>query len=59
VGFSPGFGWRESDMGKKAKDDYKMPKKNYWHLYSLQTLNAEKFISVVNKVLKNELHLIK
>jgi hypothetical protein len=46
-------------MGRKKKDNYKMPKKTYWHLYSLQTLNTEKFISVVNKILKQEYNLIK
>ncbi|NIP42925.1 MAG: hypothetical protein GWO41_17165 [candidate division Zixibacteria bacterium] len=46
-------------MGKKKKDNYKMPKKVYWHLYSLQTLNTEKFVSVVNKILKHEFFVIK
>ena len=46
-------------VGKKKKDNYKMPKKIYWHLYSLQTLNTEKFVSVVNKILKNEFYVIK
>lgn len=46
-------------VGKKKKDSYKMPKKTYWHLYSLQTLNTEKFVSVVNKILKHEFFVIK
>ena len=46
-------------VGKKKSDSYKMPKKLYWHLYSLQTLNTEKFVSVVNKILKQEFHVIK
>ncbi|MEW6015856.1 MAG: hypothetical protein AB1690_11090 [Candidatus Zixiibacteriota bacterium] len=36
-----------------------VPRKLYWHLYSLQNLNGEKFIRVVNKVLKREYQLIK
>ncbi|MGB8657993.1 MAG: hypothetical protein WCE90_09465 [Candidatus Zixiibacteriota bacterium] len=46
-------------MPKRRKSDYKMPEKNYWHIYSLQTLNSEKFIKVVNKILKREYILIK
>ena len=36
-----------------------LPKKTYWHLYSLQTLQSEKLIKIVNKVLKKEYVLIK
>lgn len=46
-------------MSKKGKPEGRNPQKTYWHLYSLQTLNSEKFIKVVNKILKNEYHLIK
>jgi len=46
-------------MPKKRKQDYKMPEKTYWHIYSLQNLNSEKFIKVVNKILKREYILIK
>lgn len=46
-------------MPKRRKSNYKMPEKNYWHIYSLQTLNSEKFIKVVNKILKREYILIK
>jgi len=46
-------------MPKRRKSDYKMPEKHYWHVYSLQTLNSEKFIKVVNKILKKEYILIK
>lgn len=35
------------------------PEKVYWHLYSLQTLNSEKLVKVVNKILTREYHLIK
>ncbi len=36
-----------------------MPKKTYWHLYSLQTLQSDKLVKIVNKVLKKEYVLIK
>jgi hypothetical protein len=52
--------WGESNsMPKRRKSNYKMPEKSYWHIYSLQTLNSEKFIKVVNKILKREYILIK
>lgn len=35
------------------------PKKHYWHLYSLQTLQPDKLVKTVNKVLRKELVLIK
>jgi hypothetical protein len=46
-------------MTSKKKNIIAMPRKIYWHLYSLQTLNSEKFIRVVDKVLKQEYQLIK
>jgi hypothetical protein len=45
-------------MVKKRKPGRTTPK-TYWHLYSLQTLNSEKLIKVVNKILRHEYHLIK
>ena len=36
-----------------------LPKKTYWHLYSLQNLQAEKMVRVVNKVLRKDFVLIK
>jgi hypothetical protein len=36
-----------------------LPKKTYWHLYSLQHLQSEKLAKIVNKVLKQEYVLIK
>jgi hypothetical protein len=48
-----------SKKTQRRKTDYKMPEKTYWHIYSLQTLNDEKFIKVVNKILKREYILIK
>lgn len=46
-------------MGKSRKDTFKLPKKTFWHLYSLQGLESEKFVKVVNKILKKEYTLIK
>jgi len=46
-------------MAKKKKEIYVMPRKIYWHLYSLQNLNSEKFIRVVDKILRKEYQLIK
>jgi hypothetical protein len=46
-------------MPKRRKTNYQKPDKTYWHIYSLQTLNSEKFIKVVNKILKKEYILIK
>lgn len=45
-------------MVKKRKPGRATPK-TYWHLYSLQTLNSEKLIKVVNKILSHEYRLIK
>jgi len=50
---------RLEEMPKRKKSNYKKPEKTYWHIYSLQTLNSEKFIKVVNKILKSEYILIK
>jgi hypothetical protein len=50
---------RSKGMPRRRKSDYKKPEKTYWHIYSLQNLNSEKFIKVVNKILKKEYILIK
>jgi len=51
---------REAAMpAKKRKPILRRPRKTYWHLYSLQNLNSEKFVKVVDKILRNEFHLIK
>jgi hypothetical protein len=50
---------RSKQMPRRRKSDYKKPEKTYWHIYSLQNLNSEKFIKVVNKILKKEYILIK
>ena len=50
---------RLKEMPRRRKSDYKKPEKTYWHIYSLQTLNSEKFVKVVNKILKREYILIK
>ncbi|MBU8932913.1 MAG: hypothetical protein KOO62_02790 [candidate division Zixibacteria bacterium] len=36
-----------------------LPKKMYWHLYSLQMLQSDKLARIVDKVLKREYVLIK
>ena len=46
-------------MAKKRKPRFKLPEKTCWHLYSLQSLNPEKFIKVVGKILKRDYLLIK
>ncbi len=51
-------------MLKKYKNnnsnhDYKKPHKTYWHIYGLQTLSSDKFVKVVNKILKRDYILIK
>lgn len=40
-------------------NENKNTEKVYWHIYSLQNLNSEKFIKVVNKILRQEYILIK
>jgi len=48
-----------------VQDEKKKPvripvtRKSYWHLYSLQNLESEKLVKVVNKILKQEFHLVK
>ena len=43
----------------RKKRVFSLPKKTYWHLYSLQSLQSEKLAKVVNKVLREEYVLIK
>lgn len=38
----------------KKKDPLKFGERTYWHPYVLQSLAPEKFIRVVNKILKGE-----
>ena len=44
---------------KKKKVYVGLPKKTYWHLYSLQTLESEKLAKIVNKILRRDYVLIK
>lgn len=44
---------------KKKRTSINLPKKTYWHLYSLQNLEGDKLVRIVNKVLKREYVLIK
>ncbi len=46
-------------VARKRKSTQTLPRKTCWHLYSLQNLNSEKFVKVVNKVLQREWQLIK
>lgn len=36
-----------------------LPRKTYWHLYSLQNLESEKLARIINKILRREFVLIK
>ena len=44
---------------KKLTGGLGLPKKTYWHLYSLQNLESEKLVRIVDKILKKEYVLIK
>ena len=44
---------------KEKKKHTGLPTKTYWHLYSLQSLQADKLTKIVNKVLRREYVLIK
>jgi len=46
-------------MARKRKPRYRIPEKTAWHLYSLQNLNSDKFVRVVNKILRREYLVIK
>jgi hypothetical protein len=46
-------------MADEKKKKVLLPKKTYWHLYSLQNLESGKLVQVVNKVLRREYVLIK
>ena len=46
-------------MVAKKKGSFVVPEKTYWHLYSLQNLQSDKLVKIVNKVLKKEFVLIK
>lgn len=46
-------------MANKSKKPVRLPKKTCWHLYSLQALQADKLIQIINKVLKREFTLVK
>jgi len=54
--------WKELAMAenrRKSSKQFGLPKKSYWHLYSLQSVHSEKLIKVVNKILRRECVLIK
>lgn len=43
----------------KKQDPLKFEERTYWHPYVLQSLAPEKFIRVVNKILKGEYVLLR
>lgn len=47
-------------MAKLKKDSQKPPKKNLlWVPYRLQSLGTTRFISVTNRILAGEFHIVK
>lgn len=42
---------------KKRTQTQRKPRSTYWHLYNLQTLNSEKFIKMIDKILGQEFHI--
>ncbi len=46
-------------MAKQDKIETPLTKKTYWHLYSLQGVDSQKLIKIVNKILKRDYQLIK
>ena len=46
-------------MSDKKPESVRQQEKRYWHLYSLQTLSGDKFVKIVNKILRKEYSLIK
>ncbi len=46
-------------MTDRKKKEVSLPRKTYWHLYSLQNLESDKLVKIVNKVLKREYMLVK
>ncbi len=48
-----------STAARKKRVYTGLPRKTYWHLYSLQNLQAEKLAKIVNKVLSKDYVLIK
>jgi len=43
----------------RSQKPLKRPKKTFWHLYSLQGLESERFVRTVNKILQKEFTLTK
>lgn len=46
-------------MPSAKKRPVLLPRKTYWHLYSLQGLAGDKLVQVVNKVLRGDFLLVK
>jgi hypothetical protein len=48
------------EMSRQIKSEpFRKPDKELWNKYSLQGLNLQKFIQVVNRIIKGELRLLK
>ena len=45
-------------MNQKPEKEPVLNSKRSWHLYSLQSLSTDKFIQVVEKILKGEYELL-
>lgn len=50
---------QQSTNGRKRVGSTGLPRKTYWHLYSLQALESDKLARIVNKILTREYVLIK
>ena len=46
-------------LNYKKPESLRNDEKKYWHLYSLQTLSSDKFVRIVNKILRKEYQLFK
>ena len=46
-------------LNQKKQSSLRHDEKKYWQLYSLQTLSSDKFVKIVNKILRKEYQLFK
>ena len=46
-------------LNHKKPESQRYDEKKYWHLYSLQMLSSDKFVRIVNKILRKEYQLFK
>lgn len=53
------MGWLFDYMAKREEKKENLNEtKNCWHPYKLQSLSPEKFVQIVEKILKGELNLL-